>query len=47
MRKNINWAKIAAYIVYYVGGTILTLAVMLAMFAIPEFLLHLIGYGIY
>lgn len=47
MKKNINWARVAAYLVYYIGGTILVLAVILAMFAIPEFLLHLIGYGIY
>lgn len=47
MRKNINWARVAAYLVYYFGGTILTLVVILAMFAIPEFFLHLIGYGIY
>ena len=47
MRKNINWARVAAYFVYYIGGIILTFAVMIAMFAIPEFFLHLIGYGIY
>ena len=46
MKKRINWAKIAAYLVYYIGGVILTSAIIFIIFAIPEFFLKLIGYGI-
>ena len=44
--KNINLAKIAAYIVYYTVCIIITFAIIFAMFAIPEFLLNIIGCGI-
>lgn len=47
MKRNINWTKVAAYLIYYIVGSIVILAIILSIFALPELLLHIIGYGIY
>ena len=44
MKRKINWSRIAAYLIYYIGGSILMMVVIIGILIIPELIIYLLGW---